>query len=75
MYVLAPTKRHPRHSFTEMTLCYLVKERNVNVFVRGWFVRGWLKNKFETKMVMDREDDEMVKKARVLNRIERWDPQ
>ena len=40
-----------------------------------FFVRRWLKNMFETKMVMDREDDEMAKKARVLNRIERWDAQ
>ena len=33
-----------------------------------------LKKKFETKMIMMREDDDMAKEARVLNRIVTWHP-
>ena len=32
------------------------------------------KKKFETKMIMVGEDDDLAKKARVLNRIVRWHP-
>ena len=40
---------------------------------REWFCQG-LKKKFETKMIMMGEDDDMAKEARVLNRIVRWHP-
>ena len=37
-------------------------------------VQGDLKKKFETKMTMVGEDDDLVMEARVLNRIVRWHP-
>ena len=38
-----------------------------------WLCKG-LKKKFETKMIMVGEDDNMAREARVLNRIVRWHP-
>ena len=36
--------------------------------------KGLKKKKFETKLIMIGEDDDMAKEARVLNRIVRWHP-
>ena len=39
----------------------------------GWLCKG-LKKKFETKMIMVGEDDDMAKEARVLNRNREMTP-
>ena len=58
------------------------RQRDVKALVHGttcviwvseleWLCKG-LKKKFETKMTMVGEDDDLAKEARVLNRIVRW---
>ena len=67
------------------SLCVLWhRQRDIKALVHGddfvsfgerveveWLCKG-LKNKFETKMIMVGEVDDMAKEARVLNRIVRW---
>ena len=62
------------------------RQRDINALVHGddfvssgaraefeWLCKG-LKKKFETKMILMGEDDDMAEEARVLNRIVRWHP-
>ena len=55
-------KETSKRSFTEMTSCHQAKERNLRCGARG------LKKKFETKMIMVGDDDDMAKEARVAER-------
>ena len=64
--VLAPAKRLKR-SFTETTSRHPVRAE------LEWLCKG-LRKKFESKMIIVREDDDLAKEARVLNRIGRWHP-